>query len=304
MSPRISFLLSAPYSGATLLSILANQHPKISSDGEIFPYTNRAANLRCSCRQYQIKCPYYRHVASSMIKSKDEEFDGRYFYYVPQYSGFHLLSRAFEGFWINPRAHRIRNFALTWIPRFRNREREFTKIQMSFFTSSLLLRNAEVYFDGTKSLRRAEFFAERNLATNFVHLIRDGRAFCCSFLKNKKLGKGAMPASAMFWKENIRKVRVLQQRFPSLTMHIVRYNDLCREPGKELARFYDFFGLDYQESYMNYRADDMHILGNRMRFEYDGIIKEDNAWKTFFSNREIEILNDLMRAELEFYSFI
>ena len=237
--PNIVFLISAPYSGATLLSILMNQHPGISSDGEIFPY-DRGGNVVCSCGKNQIDCEYYRTVARCMIKGDKKEFDGSTFYYVPRYSGLYYLSRAFAGFWIDPFANQMRNTCCTIISKCKKLENHFINIHLEFIRKSLDIRNASIYLDGTKSLRRAELFAERRITFKMVHLIRDGRAFCYSFLKNKKLNRKHIPMAAKVWKKSIRKVDTLRGRFPHVQILDVRYNDLCDAPGRELKRLFAF----------------------------------------------------------------
>ena len=109
MKDKIVFLLSAPYSGATLFSILLNQHPMISSDGEIFPYV-RGTDETCSCGKKQKVCEYYSNVAAGMRMPHKLDYDNNFFYYVPKYCKFNPISRAVEGFWLNDLFHSTRNF--------------------------------------------------------------------------------------------------------------------------------------------------------------------------------------------------
>ena len=300
-SPKVVFLISAPYSGATLLSILMNQHPEISSDGEIFPYI-RGSEVICSCGKPQIECEYYRTVASSMIRTDKNEYDDRIFYYVPRYINNYYLSRSFEGFWINDLAHKVRNF-ISLIPRFKKLEDEFLTHHIELFSKSLKLRNASVYFDGSKSVRRAEFFAEKKLTSKMIYLIRDGRAFCSSFLKNKELSQSCLSMAAKVWQQSIKKVDVLIRRLPNVKILDVRYNDLCKSPERELKRIWAFLGLNYEEAFLEYHRNDMHILGNRMRNEYTGMIREDQSWKTQMSQEDILLLNSLLERELSRFNF-
>ena len=301
--PNLVFLLSAPYSGATLLSILLNQHPEISSDGEIFPYIRGSKEI-CSCEKDQISCDYYQTVANCMMKPDKKEYDDNIFYYVPRFSKINYLSRAFEGFWINPLPNRIRNMLCSIIPKYRKLEYNFTKKHIELVEKSLCLRNAHIYIDGTKSLRRAEFFAERKLTSIMIHLIRDGRAFCYSFLKNNRLPRSSLPIAARVWKKNIKKVDTLRARFPHVRILDVRYNDLCSIPGKELRRIFDFLQLSYDDSFLVYSRDDMHIIGNRMRFNYSGTIMEDFSWKKNLKQEDVLFLSRLMEHELKRFHFL
>ena len=302
-SRNIAFLIAAPYSGATLFSILMNQHPAISSDGEMFPF-ERGNKILCSCGRLQKDCAYYRTVASSMLTENKRNYDDNLFYYVPRYSQNYYLSRAFEGFWLNTFAHKLRNFLCTSISKLKNIEDEFIEIHMQFYSKSLDLRNARVYFDGSKSLRRAELFAGRNLTTKLIHLIRDGRAFCNSFIKNKGLHRRNLALGAKVWEKSIRKVDILRKRFPEVEILDVRYNDLCNSTESELKRIWGFLGVDFDRGFLEYHAKDMHIVGNRMRNEYNGLIREDHSWKRQLKNDEIKVLNKLMIHGLKRFDFL
>lgn len=297
------FLISAPYSGATLFSILMNQHPEISSDGEMFPYI-RGSEIVCGCGRLQVECKYYRAVAESMLNVDINKFNDNYFYYVPGYCKNYFLSRFFEGFLLNDFTNKVRDLVISLGPGIKRLEDKFANIHLDFYSKSLKRRNASVYFDGSKSLRRAELFAARKLTSKMIYLIRDGRAFCNSFIKNKQLPHRKLYIASKLWEKNIKKFDILQRRFPHIETIVVRYNDLCEAPGRELKRVWEFLGLKYDDKYLEYRKDDMHILGNRMLSDYKGVIKEDLSWRGRLKEEEIQQLNKLMNNKLKRFKFI
>jgi hypothetical protein len=299
--PEMVFLLSSAYSGATLLSLLMNQHPDISSDGEAFPFM-RGMDIQCSCGRRQIDCPYYRSVAGDMIRPDTNAYDESLFWYMPRYSRIHHLSRAFEGFWLNHAVHRIRN-RLAALPPLRAIEDEFLRQHLAFCSRSLERRRARVYFDGTKSMRRAELFAERGLTAKMVQLIRDGRAFCNSYRKNNKLDASCLPKASQVWKQHIRKVDALHRRLPSLEILVVRYGDLCASPESEVRRIWEFMGLGFDPAFLEYDKADMHVTGNRMRMTYDGVIREDTSWRDQLAPNHTAQLDTLLKPELERFQF-
>lgn len=305
MQPKIVFLLSAPYSGSTLLSILLNQHPKISADGEIFPYV-RGDDEKCSCGKKQKVCAYYSTVAAMMKVPGEEYYDRNYFFYVPRYCKINLISRAFEGFWLNHYFYSIRNFICNAYPAFKNKNNKFIEKHIEFIKSSLKKRRSSVYFDGTRSFRRAELFTENSLTFKMIYLIRDGRAFCSSYIKNEGYSetKKNLLIAGTVWKKNIKKVDTLRSRFPQIKTLVIRYQDICRSPEVELKKIYGFLDLEYQHSYLHYSADDMHILGNRMRFVYNGVIREDLAWRNRLSIDSINLITRFLEKDLRRYRFI
>lgn len=301
-NPKIAFLMSAPYSGATLFSILMNQHPEISSDGEIFPYT-RGSEAICSCGSIQINCPYYKLIAENMINKEKNGYNEIFFYYVPKYFKNYYLSRVFEGFWENGLANRLRKFFCLIVPTIRRVEKEFIDLHLEFIANSLKERGASIYFDGSKSVRRAEFFIEREIDTKLIHLIRDGRAFCNSFLKNKELDYSYFPMAANAWKKHINKIDILSKRFPDIEILVVKYDDLCNAPDTQLKKVWDFLGLNYNKDFMLFKRNDMHILGNRMRNFYDGVIMKDESWRNQMMKDKVLRLNKLIKYELLRFGF-
>jgi len=238
-----------------------------------------------------------------MLRPDKKEFKGALSHYLPKYCEYYYLTRAFEGFWMNGFAHMVRNL-ISSFPKFKKLEDEFLNFHMDFFSKSLNLRNSSVYFDGSKSVRRAEFFAERKRTFKMIHLIRDGRAFCNSFINNKGLPRRNLSIASKVWRKSIKKVEILRRRLPAVKILNVRYHDLCSSPQEELKRIWAFLGLNYKEAYMEFDKEDMHILGNRMRNEYSGHIREDLSWKKQLSQKEILLLNRLLKNELSSFNFI
>ncbi len=303
MERDLAFLISSPYSGATLLSILMNQHPAISSDGELFPYV-RGSRETCSCGKQQILCPYYRSIAGEMVNEEEGRYDEEVFYYVPRYNHIRILSRAFEGFWMNETGYQVVKAVRTHLPQVRKLENKFVQLHSKLYNRSLNLRDASVYFDGTKSLRRVELFAERGLVSKTLHLVRDGRAFCHSFIKNKGLSMQALGTAARIWRRDIRKAEIIRRRYPDIQMLDVRFEDLCRDTRGQLSRIFEFLAVPYDDAAFTFRKDEMHVLGNRMRFKFAGIIKEDDAWVANLGEESIRMLNELMRDGLERFGYL
>jgi len=175
---------------------------------------------------------------------------------------------------------------------------------MELIRKSLFLRSASIYIDGSKSMRRAEMFCERKYTNKIIHLVRDGRAFCNSFLKNKGLSRNCIPIAIKVWKKYIKKVDVLKGRLPHVHLLEVRYNDLCSSPETELKRICEFLGIQYEDSILQFDKRDMHILGNRMRFSYSGDIREDNSWKEKLGKEDLSLINRLAEDELRRFGFI
>jgi hypothetical protein len=135
-------------------------------------------------------------------------------------------------------------------------------------------------------------------------LIRDGRGFCNSFIKNKGISRSALKIAAEVWKKYIEKVDILVKRLEHVEILEVKYGDLCSRPDIEISRICNFIGVESKEDILKNSIKDMHILGNRMRFEFTGEVREDNKWKSNLYPDEIEMLTRYLKPELKRFTFI
>jgi len=286
--------LAAPYSGTTLFAILLAHHSQISSDGEIFPFGWHTP-VSCSCGKTQVECPYYREAAAHMLAPDSKNWDPALFAPYPTYSRFGLLDRALGRLWPNVRS---------MIPPWSWQDRAFLAAHIRFMENSLRQRQARIYLDGTKSVRRALLFAASpQVRMKAIHLVRDGRGFCFSYLKNLKLPRTQLPLAARAWINNIKAIDRFQARLPHIPMLNVRYEDLCRDLPATLHRVCQFLDVPFEPA-METRADrPYHVLGNRMRLNFSGQVEECLRWQLELTPEEIGYLNRALREGLERYHY-
>jgi hypothetical protein len=96
---------------------------------------------------------------------------------------------------------------------------------------------------------------------SFVHLVRDGRDACLSFLA---VPRGIMTESwahprnagdfACQWRTEVRAARALGRRVGPGRYHEVRYESLVAETERDLREICAFVGLPYDASMLAYRA--------------------------------------------------
>jgi hypothetical protein len=296
--------LAAPYSGATLFAILLARHPEIASDGEIFPWGNEGTVV-CSCGQAQIDCPYYRQAAGHMLEPGGRSWDRRWFAPHPRYSRFTFLDRAVGRLWGCSALYAAQQYLRSMVRPWREHDRAFVDAQLRFMENSLRLRGAQVYVDGSKSIRRALLFAASGqVRLKVIHLVRDGRAFCFSYLKNNKLPRNRLAAAARAWLGSIQSVDRFRARMPGVPVLNVRYEDLCRDLPATLHRLCQFLGLSYEPGLERPAAEAYHVLGNRMRMVFSGQIEECRRWQREFGAAEIDFLDNTMRKSLERYGYL
>jgi hypothetical protein len=294
--------LAAPFSGSTLLACLLARHSQLSSDGEIFPLED-INSVICSCGQKQLECPYFRQAAAHMLGPEGKSWDEALFAPCPAYSRFAVVDKALGRLWGNS-ALRLAQRCLRRIPLWRRCDQAFVAAHLRFMQNSLRLRRARVYVDGSKSVRRARLFARSGgVHLKVIHLVRDGRAFCFSYLKNHELPRTRLPAATRAWLKNLKAVERFHALFPHVPVLNVRYEDLCRDLPETMQRICRFLAVPYEPTLEYSDARPCHVLGNRMRLTFSGQVQECLRWQGEFSPEDIAFLNRTLRSQLERYQY-
>jgi len=300
----LTTVLAAPYSGATLFSIILNRHSRISCGGEMFPFSHNSP-AECSCGKRHIDCEYYRKVAAHMLNADKVSWNRDLFIHTPQYSRTAILQRILSAGWSHRGWHAIRSAFCRAVPSLRKTEEEFIDAQAKFVANCLKWKKATVYVDGTKAFPRAELFARSGrFQMQTIHLVRDGRAFCNSFVKNQKLGKQGLAKAAQVWVKHVRETRMFHRRFPEIPMLEVRYEDICRDFTKTMHTVCEFLDVPWEEGFEKRVDAPCHVRGNRMRGTFDGTIVEDFSWREQLGADEIETINAKMHSELQCFAYL
>lgn len=268
--PSTAFLLANWYSGATLLTLLLDRHPRVLSNGEGFYHPFPQPDITCSCGVNIRSCEFYRDAAAGMWAGND--YDEQLFRLTPalfKHQPFRGLadSTRFAGKW--------RREVIRSIPGVRSRYDRFVQAHIEFMTRALKVAQARLYLDGTKSLRRAEIFLSEPgfRSSPILLLVRNPLSWCASWMdKHDNRGETGLSVAAHKWNEYVRRAFLLEKRFPASRFRVLRYEDLCNYPDRELAAVEDWLGLKSQRVLTGSRRTP-HILGNRMRFRFDGIVR-------------------------------
>ena len=302
MNCNLAFMFSNWYSGATLLAILLNNHSNVVCNGETFPFQYDESNKDvyiCSCGQHMRQCSFYSSVSQPLkLESGSWSNDFRI---MPNVAGNAFINRMVGSF---NRYVWLRNLMLIPGSPFRLRLNRYLSTHLEFYANARRYSGSDCYIDGTKSIRRTElFFQYATSNIKIVYLVRDGRGFCRSYMKNRGLAGEQLDRAADAWLEYIRLVDIFSKRYPSVDILTVRYEDLCNHLPETLAKVCGFLNLSYEEKMVG-GPREHHMLGNRMRSSFDGTIKEDLSWREKFTQGEIQRLNERMRPELERYGYL
>ena len=298
----LAFMFSNWYSGATLLAILLNSNSRLVCNGETFEFEHgdiRKESYRCSCGQSIPDCPFFRAVAHQFLESETNNY--RYFSVLPDVSDSPLRNRVVASFSKLPR---LRNFYINSSPTLKTKLDHYLSLHEQFFMNACAHENASCYIDGTKSVRRAELFRlYGHKPFKVIYLVRDGRGFAWSYIRNNSLDKSDLKPAADAWLSYVRQVDTFMERYPSVAVHVTRYEDLCHTPESALRGICEFLDVAYDPS-MTATPKEHHVLGNQIRHSFNGTVKESLSWRNQFDKNQIAELELLMKNELKRFSYI
>ncbi len=273
------YVVGTGFTGSTLFSFLLNGHPEIATVGEAtgpFLRWDDQRTYPCSCGATLAECGFWKRVA--------EEMAARGFAFGP--------NRWDLRFWVSrQRAVRqlttqslrhngldaLRDALVQGIPGWGSRLREIGRRNEAFVDSVLAVSGRRVFLDASKDAARASHLLRRTrLDLRLIHLVRDAPGLVSSFMKNRD---ESLSAGVRYWNRTAGHVTRLARRLPPDRLLRVRYEDLCTRTEAELARIARFAGLEPGSGPVDFRSQDHHIIGNRMRMASSSEVVLDERWR-------------------------
>lgn len=272
---ELNFVLCPAYHGATLLALLLNNHPKISSLGDAIP--RRTYDQRCACKKLVSQCKFWRKIGKELDMKRFSNSD----YLLPMYP---LVCR-------NQTLNKTLNRMLGVLSLYFGTEvwkllgyagREYAQIYLKFYNTVCAIQGTEIFVEGAKNLIEPlvlKSFTGEEHPLKVLHLSRDPRGYFNS--QKKHHPQTTLKSAAKKWKRYHGAVEKLRRSLLSSNYLFLRYEDLCREPSKWMQQVFDFFQVEYQDVFQApINPQKHHLMGNKMLFQFDGTIKLDNTWQT------------------------
>jgi hypothetical protein len=276
----VIYVVGSSHSGSTLIAFLADQHPEIASVGETavkrhIRWQGRAAAQHCSCGLALEACPFWAAIFSDVSATGTPFSVGRW-----------RTDYRFEHPWVDRLLTREtsltairggRHWAMRRLPVLRGRLARIDRTNVAFVRAVLARRGATVFLDTSKLLTRVSYLMDiAEFDVRIVRLARDARGFAASA---KRRGGSAVEAAAVWRNDQVAIDRFLADR-PDLPTLLVRYEDLCEQPGDILQRLWRFCGVGPLEPTTVIHAREHHILGNSMRMGDTIQVRLDETWRS------------------------
>lgn len=276
----IFFVLCPAFHGATLLSLLLNNHSRVLSLGDTNP--TREYDQICSCGKAMTACDFWIHIAQAVNCPNEAPYPTlmRTRPDLPDIAslGFSLGSRILgAGVW---------KLAGSRATGFQQEYSAFLKACQDWAAH-------DVFIDGEKSLMKFCIAASMGFPVGgVIHITRDPRAYVASCLKY-----GAFESAekaAQDWLSYHKRIDFFARYFAGKRVFHVRYEDIARWQSWDRGPLLSFLGVE-EEGPLNTAPKDLrkhHLMGNKMLASFDGTVSLDELWKTSLSDvQKQEILS-------------
>ncbi|MGK0298705.1 MAG: hypothetical protein ACI9XC_002328 [Gammaproteobacteria bacterium] len=301
---QLNYIICPSFHGATLLSLLLNNHSGISCIGDTFP--SQKIDQLCSCGEKISRCAQWREVKQRM----DIHNFSHYPYLLPDYP--ELINRWSIQRLLNmtmvPAEGRVWQLRIPSVNHFINSiiglpiitiapwlwrteikgVEQYSELFNIFYKIIMDLHDTKMFIDCSKRLGRILALHSGNKAreiTKVIHICRDPRGFATSWERN--VGKGGIYLSSQLWLDMHMRIANTLAATQGIEVMLLRYEDICINTTEVMNRVFNFFGIDNELVVSGpVSGKKHHMIGNRMLFKFDGDINEDISWKEKLSDKQ------------------
>jgi hypothetical protein len=289
-------IASIGHSGSTLLGMLLDQYPEMTSMGEItnlHKFTSEP-DLLCGCGAPVLRCPFWQAVEAELRRktgdltltlgdfSRPTEPKSTAFRKLPALSEL-LMILGSPAAWklgsaISPRA---------------GRERDFGERAVQVYEAIARVRQTPITVNstGATTQMKAIYLADPKRC-RVIHVVRDGRGWTCSMMRREKK---AMDFAARLYVRRMWNTEMMMRSIPPRQRLQVKYEEMCLDPSGTLNRISEFLGIETRLNEFTLKKTEFHgVGGNPMRFRYDeSTVSLDEKWRRDLSAEELKLFEEI-----------
>lgn len=319
---KLVYILAASHSGSTLLAMLLNSHPDISTAGEL-----KASNLGvtenylCSCREELKHCPFWKEVSQRMAK-QGLAFDIRASRMDLQFGNSKYTKRLLKPLHRGRFLELIRSGLLSLSGSWRRNHVAWQQRNRELIGVISDKNSTQFVVDSSKTGLRLRYLKSiPGLDIHVIRLTRDGRAVTLTYLqpaefadarKSEMRGGGTgeyrgygldmLGAIERWWRSNEEADRAFQS-VPETNRLQISYEDLCTETTVVMSRIFSFLGVKDNLSYREFRDNDHHLVGNGMRLDGSSEVQLDDRWRQSLGESDMKVFEDHARDKNMKYGY-
>jgi len=317
--PTICYISAASHSGSTLLAMLLNSQPGITTVGEL-----KLSNLgdlrqyRCSCRTPLDECEFWQGIVRE-VRAADPGFSldsaGMHLQDAPNRFQRRLLRPLLRG----AAGEAARDVLLNLSPGWRNHLGQWKRRNVHLARAVSTVSGDDVIVDSSKHGIRLKYLLDiDDIDVKVVRQVRDGRAVALTYMdafrfadaKDPTLRGGgmgrqhhrdlSMTEAAREWLRSNEEAAAIQARMPADKVLQVKYEELCTDTAATLRRITEFLGVAFSDAYRQFKDVEHHVVGNGMRLDSSSEVVLDDRWKSELSDADLRefdrVAGDLNRA--------
>jgi len=273
-------------SGSTIVDLVIGNSRSVLSVGELAHVFEAWAGVQkdCSCGRPVCKCDFWREVREKfeVLSGERGNLDARAMFENQ------LSIESQKGF-----------ISVLLGVKSKREQEAYRKRQSALFHALREVGSGSLVLDSSKSARLCAgraytLYRLAGLSVKVIHLVRDGRAVIWSVMKgsNRKLEHREQDARLSFplwraiygWLTANLAVFLQSSLMPKGAVLRVLYEDLTRNPERELTRIGRFLDIDLSEVIAGIKSRKLltarhNLSGNRLRHEGVMAITEDREWE-------------------------
>lgn len=279
----LNFVVCPEYHGATFLSLLLNNHSRVTSLGDTIP-PRRHLDGYCSCGSVVRSCSFW----SAVLEIADaERFNTgkKIFPLWPRLMESHPRVNRATAVGIGAAANIFGFWAWSLVE---GRKDEYIRIHERFHALVTHLHGTDVFLDGTKSISRAFVLASMlpQVDVRVLHLVRDPRDYHASRLKNNPTSTSPR-SSAQGWRNRHLAILGMVRLMRGARYLRIRYEDLCDRPEETIESAFELLGVKSENVFHPpHDPAKNHVIGNRSKSRFDGTIKASRGWRELLSTAD------------------
>lgn len=240
--PAYVYIACRSHSGSTLLEKLLATGSGVAALGEICHFSGYAADRskRCSCARPIAECPFWRAVLARLELGAESELervlptDG--YRAAQKLENFAYLGALLASPALLARMQRTRASVAA-------QNRAHTQNHWRLVEAAAAESGATLLIDKSMAASRLleiSATAPRGYSLCAIQLVRDGRATAYS---HRELFGLPVASGAREWRNVNLSIELARKRARGIPSLLVRYEDLCADPARVLARIAERFGL-------------------------------------------------------------
>jgi hypothetical protein len=301
---NFAYILSANFSGSTLLAMLLGSQSEAVTVGEMrAPAIGDPDAYRCSCGQPIKQCEFWSKVNAGMARKGIPDFDITEARISIHHSKSKYVNRLLDPMPKGPLLETVRAAALSLSPAWPPHRREIHFRNRALAEVLREVTGARLVIDSSKiSLHLKYLLQSPDLKIKIIRLVRDGRAVTVSTMGHgfkRDSRRETVAGAARSWRRNNEAAERILSNTPASRWMFVKYEELCRQPEATLRGICKFLGMDTRQIMLDFRAKEQHVLGNEMRLKSGSDIRLDERWRKELSQEDLatfdEVAGDLNR---------